>query len=156
MEAFNESGVLANIIGGAKKDLSKLDLMQCTPINTLTACFRNVIREFPSEMSCARIGDLFLWSLLGAYGKGKYLKSIKPSRYRVHDGGVFSKQSKERRNEMWVITSGALLAYYSRIGNEEMKKFFLRKNLVASLGLFGVVPFIKYVFVNFFKLYIKK
>lgn len=153
VEAFDGNGVLENMVGGAKRDLTPLELQHCTPINTLTACFRNVISTFPTEMTISRFADLFLWSLLGAHGKGKYLSKIKPSRYRVHQGGVFSKQSKLKKQEMWLLTTGALYAYYSRIGNETMKKYFHQKNLVASLTIYGVFPFFKYILAKYIKLF---
>lgn len=153
IEAFDENGVLENMVGGAKRDLTSLELQQCTPINTLTTCFRNLVSALPHEMNVAKLGDLFLWSFIGAHGKGKYLGEIKPSRYRVHNGGIFSKQSKTIKQEMWLVTAGALYAYYCRIGNEKMKKYFHQKQLVASLTLFGVFPFIKYIFIKYFNLH---
>ena len=100
VEAFNENGIIENYVGGAKKDLTADELKKTTPINTMTVMSRNKIKSFPPEYNFAKIGDLFIWVLLSEYGKGKYLPQIKPSRYRVHDGGIYSIVNKEKKNFM--------------------------------------------------------
>jgi len=143
VEAFDENGIIKGYVGGAIRDLESIDLQKASSINTLTACFRNVVKELPSEFQCTKFGDLFTWSLLGRYGKGKFLSDIKPSKYRVHDGGIFSKKKKIVRQEMWLITSGALYTYYNRIGNKELSEYFLERNLRASISVFGLFPLVK-------------
>ncbi len=130
---FDENGVVSMDFGGAKRDLEAIELKKATPIFTLTACFRNVIKEIPQDVMGARFGDLVMWSLLGQYGKGKYLPDISPSRYRVHDGGVFSKKSIRQKYEMDVITKAALLAYYVRLGDKELIKHFHSEALRSSV-----------------------
>ncbi|MBV1916140.1 MAG: glycosyltransferase, partial [Pseudomonadales bacterium] len=130
---FDENGVINTNFGGAKRDLKAIELKKSTPIFTLTACFRNVITEIPQDVMSARFGDLVMWSLLGQYGKGKYLPNISPSRYRVHDGGVFSKKGMRQKYEMDVITRAALLAYWDRVGDKELCDFYRKEVLRSSM-----------------------
>jgi len=125
VKAFDENGVIETYIGGVLNDLSEEQLKRASPINTLTTCFRNVINEYPPEFSIAKIGDLTVWSLLGAYGKGKYISEIKPSAYRVHDGGIFSKQSSIKQNYMVLATYTSLMLYYMRVGDEKTANYFM-------------------------------
>jgi len=135
IEAFDDKKILKNFISGAVCDLSAQDLQKCTSINTLTVCFRNVI-EVPKEHQCSKYGDLFLWSLLGAHGKGKFLKNIKPSRYRVHDGGVHSKKDINYQIEMETITYASLYTYYFNIGNYELAQYFKNRINESSFKMF--------------------
>jgi len=81
------------------RDLESIELQKCTLIFTLATCFRNCVDPFPFEVQVAKLGDRFIWLVIGEYGKGKFLKDIKPVMYRVHDGGIFSKKlnNKESR-----------------------------------------------------------
>jgi glycosyltransferase involved in cell wall biosynthesis len=119
--------------GGARRDLSALELQKATPIFTLTTCFRNVIQTFPPEMAGAKHGDLFLWSLLGAYGNGKFMPDISPARFRVHAGGVFSAKPLKKKKMMEFVTHAALLSYYLRTGNSALARHFKVKAFVTCL-----------------------
>ena len=143
IQAFDSNGNLQKNYGGATRDVEAIELQKCISISTMTTCFRNVLKEFPPEDQCSRLGDLFLWSLLGQYGKGKFLEDIKPTKYRVHEGGAFSKQTKQTKQEMWLITSGSLYAYYNRIGNKMLADYFLERNIKASISVFGLFPLLK-------------
>lgn len=151
VEAFNENGIISTYIGGSEKDLNSIELQNAPAINTLTVCFRNVIKEFPREYYTAKIGDVFVWSLLGAYGKGKFLSDIKPSRYRVHNGGIFSKKPRKHRKEMRYITLMSLYAYYRRIGQNELSDGFHKRALYNSIELYGVVYYQKAILTILFK-----
>jgi glycosyltransferase involved in cell wall biosynthesis len=133
-QPFDASGKLNIDFGGATRDLSEDELQRATPIYTLTSCFRNLINEFPPEFSTARYGDMFLWSLLGNYGKGKFILDIEPAMYRVHDAGVFSKKSDIQKLEMKALTEAAMMAYYGRIGNPVLATYF-KEQLLASVLL---------------------
>ncbi|MBE0471488.1 MAG: glycosyltransferase [Methyloprofundus sp.] len=138
VEAFDENGNIDGYVGGATRDLESVELQKAFAINTLTACFRNVIKELPPEFQCTQFGDLFLWSLLGAYGKGKFLKDIKPARYRMHDGGIFSKQKPKKIFEMQHLTNLSLYAYYLRTKDIYLSQFFYRNSIYYSFLLYGV------------------
>lgn len=142
---------ITEVIMGAEKDLSSLELMKSSGINTLTACYRNVLKEFPLEMFNSGIGDLFIWSLLGSYGKGKYIKEITPSIYRVHGGGIFSEQNNKMKLEMWRSTSNALFLYYKRINNQEVSRYFQEVTLLTSIKSYGVKEFLSLLMSKVFK-----
>jgi len=126
VEAFDENGIVKDYVGGVTRNLEKIELQRTTPINTPTTCFRNVVSDIPKEFQCTKYGDLFMWSLLGIHGKGKFLTDILPTRYRVHDGGVHSKKTREEQFEMFSLTCAALYLYHSRIGNIELAEHFKR------------------------------
>jgi len=130
---FDENGVVSMDFGGAKRDLEAVELKKAVPIYTLTACFRNVINGIPQDLMAARYGDLILWSLLGHYGKGKYLPDILPSAYRVHSGGIASMKSTKEKYKMLLITQAALLAYYVRLGDKGLIKHFISEVLRSSV-----------------------
>jgi glycosyltransferase involved in cell wall biosynthesis len=132
---FDESGILDIDYGGAKWDLSSLDLQRATPIFTLTAFFRNVLGPMPREFCNVRYGDLAIWSLLGAHGRGKFLSSIEPSMYRVHSGGLDSMQPTKRRLQMRLETLMGLYSYYLRRSNSELSDYFLLETVSVALAL---------------------
>jgi len=134
---FDESGVLNRDYGGATEDLSSLDLKKAPCISTLTTCFRNVIDEIPQDLLSARYGDMVTWSLLGHHGKGKYLADIRPAAYRVHDGGLHSRKTNRARAAMHLVTVGALFAYYDRIGDAKIARFFKIRLLMSTLNSMG-------------------
>ena len=138
-QPFDENGLIIKDFGGATRDLSSNELLKSIPIYTLTTCFRNVIKEIPCDLLSARYGDRIIWSLLGAYGSGKYLSDIKPSAYRMHNGGVHSKVSIKESSDMRLITFIALFSYYKRIGNTEISHYFKKKAFISMLrGYIGI------------------
>lgn len=137
-QPFDENGILNIDYKGARKDLESIDLKKATPIFTLTTCFRNVISEIPQDLMSARYGDLVMWSLLGDYGKGKYMADILPAAYRVHDAGVHSQKSNKEKAIMALITRSALFAYYRRISNNDLSDYFFRKMFLSYVRLLGV------------------
>jgi len=140
-QPFNEKGFIKEGYGGATKDLSSVELMKATSLYTLTTCFRNVVRELPEEFKFLSVRDIVIWSLLGKYGKGKYLSDIKPAAYRVHDGGVFSKKSAREKEEMKLLTYVALFAYYKKENNVGVVEYFKLKilnSIVTSMGKSGL------------------
>ncbi len=151
IQAFNEAGFLKDTFQGATGDLAAMQLKRAVPINTPTVCFRNVIRVFPPELNCSPIGDLFLWSLLGFYGKGKYLPEINPTSYRVHPGGVYSMKSSIDKLGMRVVTSGALFSYYYRIEDRALTAHFQKQHLVAAIKFYGFLPLFRLIFKGLMK-----
>lgn len=131
VEAFNETGIVDDYMGGELRDFSKKQLSKAPAINTLTVMFRNIIHEIPKEFLCTFYGDLFLWSLLGNYGKGKYLENIKPARYRMHMNGLHSLKNNRQREEALYMTYEALKNYYNRVNNPQLAEYFYTKNLIS-------------------------
>ena len=136
-QPFNEKGLLNIDFGGAKRDVSADELKKGIPMYTLTTCFRNVIREIPMDLLSAKLGDIIIWSLLGSYGKGKYLADILPAAYRVHKEGVFSMQSEQQKIRMALITSNALFAYYNRVGDIDNGLYFGEQSIKLFIKLIG-------------------
>jgi glycosyltransferase involved in cell wall biosynthesis len=120
--------------GKLRGDATALELQQARPISTLTTCFRNVFDSLPPELVAAPLNDLVWWSLLGAFGKGKFIAEIKPAAYRLHAGGVFSMRSHKRKLHMSLQTSGALANYYNRLGNQDLYEYFLMQLVESSLS----------------------
>ena len=148
-QPFDDTGLI-NKKTGSERDLSNDELIKCIGINTLTVCFRNIINKYPEEMKTAQLGDLFLWSLLGHYGKGKFLEEIKHSMYRVHSGGAFSMQNLNKKKEMWFSTSHALYTYYYRLRNDKYKKHFEESFLRSAISHIGYKSSFKIFFRRLF------
>ncbi len=102
-------------------------------------CFRNVdiIKAYPFEHHCAPIDDNFLGSLLGAYGKGKFLKNIKAAKYRQHGNSDYSSKSKKEKALMYQQNYFALYMYYLRIGNISLSNYFHKKAIKYSFIIYG-------------------
>ncbi len=138
VQAFNNEGIDYAYTGGALWNLSQEQLQQCHPINTLTVCFRNVLDDFPVEIFTTGYGDLFLWSLLGHYGHGRYIDSVLPSRYRIHDGGAHSSQTKPHQYRMLIETDFSLYLYYKRIGHTSLTEHFYHKVQNDALVIYQI------------------
>jgi glycosyltransferase involved in cell wall biosynthesis len=119
-------------IKGLQTDASNIQLKKTVPISTLTTCFRNVITEIPEEFNSSPMLDLCLWSLLGHYGAGKFIKEIKPSRYRIHSGGIFSQKSMSQKYRMTAQTHLCLANYYENKKEYKLSQFFFFKAAISS------------------------
>jgi glycosyltransferase involved in cell wall biosynthesis len=142
--AFDESAQCESpqLSGEHQCDATPDELINARPISTLTACFRNVLNEIPSEFDCVPILDLCLWSLLGSHGKGKYLGGIKPAAYRIHPGGVLSSQSEANKRRMTMHAYLCLARYYARLGDDKTSQGFMVKTILlgnSQLSLPGQV-----------------
>lgn len=114
-----------------RKDATALELVHARPISSLTACFRNVVRELPPEVRHSPIVDLCVWSLLGHHGQGKYLPEIRPAAYRKHAGGLMSLKSRAHRLRTTAQTYLCLARYYERVAMPEHVDYFTRAACVA-------------------------
>lgn len=140
---FNGQGVVRSphLQGKFRRDASARQLMQARPVSTLTACFRNLLHELPPELRGVEVLDICWWSLLGAYGKGKFIAEIKPAAYRVHEGGIFSMRSSKQRIQMSMHAYYCLARYYQRIGNQSLYEYFMIQ--VFSQALASISPLSK-------------
>lgn len=114
------------------RDLSSEELILGRVMSTLSLCYRNVITEFPEEFYKSPTGDNFLSSLLGQYGKAKYLDTIRPSAYRMHAGGAWSLQHESKKKMNLLLSYFWMWQYYSRIGKPEYARGFYRKILLEG------------------------
>jgi glycosyltransferase involved in cell wall biosynthesis len=127
METFYEKGMIErNVICGTG-DKESLEIQKhLLGTGSCTVCFRNldIIKNYPFEYHCSPSNDHFLWSLLGGYGKGKFLKDIKAVRYRQHRGGDYAGKTVAARNTLHHQTDYALYMYYLRIGNIPLSEYY--------------------------------
>ncbi|MCC6457184.1 MAG: glycosyltransferase [Caldilineaceae bacterium] len=108
-----------------KRDLSADELVKTGGILTLTACFRNLLREYPPEFYRVLNGDTFLFSILGMFGGSKYMGSeIAPAAYRRHQGGVWSQLDQWNATFHRAQTFYWLSRYYERIDKQEYAAYF--------------------------------
>lgn len=100
------------------RDFTPVELRQMKwgPILLGTLMYRNVPIEFPPEYDLAPNGDHFLPILLAPYGGAKFLDDIEPLAYRQHDGGMWSRKSKEEQSRMYLRSYLQIAAYFVRIG----------------------------------------
>lgn len=121
-----------------KRDYSSKDLVlnQCFVL-TLSMFFRKCFPEFPPESIGVVNGDNFTISIIGLYGKGKYMDDIAPAAYRIHGDSVWSSISSEAKIKALAHTFSKLAEYHKR------KKRFTESNhyneksrkLIGSLDL---------------------
>lgn len=107
-----------------RRDFSCTELKQAPFILTLTVCFRNIVSDFPKEFYNVLNADSFLFSLLGQFGKGKYMETIEPACYREHSGGIWSTISVFNKGRNSLNTYRNLRRYYSKVGDQETARYF--------------------------------
>lgn len=114
------------------RDFTSEELMRGRVMSTLSLCFRNVIPEFPPEYFKSPTGDNFICSLLGNFGKGKYLADIAPSAYRVHASGVWSLKDDSQKKMNLLLSYFWLWQYYGRIGKKDYAFVYYRKIILEG------------------------
>ncbi len=148
METFHENGTPERVVGSSNNDKTSLEIQQHR-LNTgsCTVCFRNIdiIKNYPFEYHCSPSNDHFLYSLLGAYGKGKFLKDIKPAQYRLHSDGDYTGKTEEERRTLHQQTDYALYLYHQRAGNKSLSEYFFRNVVISSIEERGKWYYIKKV-----------
>lgn len=122
-----------------KKDFTEQELKETKFILTLTMVFRNCIKNYPSNFLTVYNADMVLISLLGNYGKGKYLEKIKAASYRQHSGGVWSRENDISRRFKSLNTSLELLKYYKKKKDKHLEEYFHQK-LTVSLNNLSTKP----------------
>lgn len=128
-------------------------------LQTLTICFRNVIEELPEEFNWVTGGDLFVRSLLGNHGKGKFLTNIEPGVYNIHSGGIWSGLKKEQQIIKSIETRFWISAYYKRVNKDDIATEFacsamrrITDDLVLNKKIF-LMWFIKVFFSKAYDIY---
>jgi glycosyltransferase involved in cell wall biosynthesis len=116
----------------SKNDFSGDDLIRGKVMSLSSVCFRNIIEEYPEEFLRSPTGDNFLSSLLGNFGKGKFLNEIEPSAYRMHSSGMWSLQNDGRKRMILVLSYFSLWQYYNRIGKKEYALIFYNKIMLEG------------------------
>ena len=110
-----------------KKDATSDELKKGFWVLTLGMMFRNlpILTNYPKEGFCVLNGDIFLISILGGYGRSKYMDTIEPAIYREHSGGVWSLTSKRFKKINNFNTFFYIAKYYERIGDKIAKEIYL-------------------------------
>lgn len=124
-KCIDENGSFINSVHNSKpqKEFSKLELQQGNQPLFLTTCYRKVPIESLVAISEIINGDTFLTSILGNYGKGKWL-NIKPAYYRHHSGGVWSLKQKEYKFKAKIQLLSVLQEYYKSKHIKELSNYF--------------------------------
>lgn len=119
-------GEAPNLLEQPAKDLEKKELTQLLfhPLLS-TICFKNSFKgDLPEEMLQVLNVDSFLISLLGNYGKGKFLKEVMPSIYRRHSSGSWTSKNGDLRLLLKLNTLQKLENYYLRLKRPQLASFF--------------------------------
>ena len=113
----------------AKRDFSSEELKKVIvqPVIS-TWCFRNTIRNIPIELLRTINADNFWISLLGHYGKGKFLENIGPSHYRFHDKGIWSMINRDQQLISKMKTFKNLSQYYLKLDDKQLEIFFSKRS----------------------------
>jgi len=152
LEALFEEGAVKRTFSWNTEDREALSIQkEFLGTGICAVCFRNVdiIKEYPFEHHCAPIDDNFLGSMLGAYGKGKFLENIKAAKYRQHGASDYSSKSIKGKALMYEQTYFALYIYYMRIGNKPLSDYFYNKVMEYSLTVHGKMYYIELLFKSY-------
>ncbi len=125
----NETGELisdSKLTENYKTDYDSTELKQSSFVLTLTMCFKNIpiFKNMPNEFYKVDNGDSFLISMLGQYGKHKFMSTIQPAVYRIHANGVWSMISEVEKNKKKINTLFQLRNYYSRLRDKKMEIYY--------------------------------
>lgn len=100
-------------------------------IHTPSIVFRNIIKEYPKDLSISPIGDYFLYMILTEHGKVKYLED-EMAVYR--DGvGVWSAQSEYSKNLKTAITHSIIINVLS---HNNIVKYILKDRVLNFINIF--------------------
>lgn len=106
------------------RDFSKPELHKGAFISPRAMMFRNVLDFNEINYSGIFQEDAFLISLLGEYGKGKFLDDINPSVYRILDQGIWSSKNEVERHWFKLSTFKRLESIYDKKKNLVYAKFY--------------------------------
>lgn len=129
----DENGVIvqeSKLPENYKHDFSREEILKGAWILTLTNCFRNVLKEIPEELNRVYNGDTFLNSLLGNYGKGKYMADIEPAVYRTHSASIWSSLEESDKMLHGGVSRTWMYRYYTKTGQLDVADYF--KNLAID------------------------
>lgn len=124
------------VLGGAPlNDLTQENLLLCEYlIPTQSICFRNQTFSFPKEYFEVKNGDIYLFSFLSKFGKGMILGDIKNSVYRIHDGGVYSKESDFNKT---VFAINSRMKILESLISDDLMKIKMKQNISGIEVYFG-------------------
>lgn len=126
------------------KDRSSIDIFSGNYMHTSTVMFKNGLISQFSQGSCNTVlGDVYIYTILAHYGGAKYLPDIKPSKYRIHSGGVWSPLKRFDRLENMISAREQLLEIVDPKYKWAMKRGLFVANLQMVPFCHGVFPRLK-------------
>lgn len=126
------------------KDFEGEKLKRIVTLPTSGVLFRKFnIDLIPDGFYKVLNADTFLWAILGEFGGAKYLDTVEPSRYRIHDLGIYSSLNKFERNAKRLDTFKYIQAYYKKdkdiysFYKEKIRtrKFYMLKSSIKQLNI---------------------
>jgi glycosyltransferase involved in cell wall biosynthesis len=112
-----------------KRDFSKNGLMKGPHLLTMSLCVKNNTYKYPKKFARVLNADKFLISLKGNEGKGKYIEEIEGSKYRIHEGGMWSSLEEYRKEKALLDTFRVLEYFYEKKGKYRVKRHFAKKRV---------------------------
>lgn len=115
-------------------DLEQSDLkLNYRYVPTLTWCFRgHILNEIlnSKQLPKAVLGDMYLLSILGNFGKAKYQSDIEIGAvHRFHNGGVWSLKTQAKRLKMYHSLCFQLEKYYKTSRDSAAQEHYKRLRL---------------------------
>ena len=122
-------------------------------ISTQTVMISNKILPLPEEYFYVTNEDSFLFLLAGLIGDGEFIDSIKPSAYRVHNGGVWSKRGYHYRDSKTLVSYYWFSVFFERLSMDFNSLYFRLKVVKLALNIkrIGVMKIIKTLFTRLLK-----
>ncbi len=122
-------------------------------ISTQTVMISNKILPLPEEYFNVTNEDSFLFVLSGLVGDGKFIDTIKPSAYRIHEGGVWSRKGSYYRDSKRMASYYWISVFFERMGMDFNSLYFRMKVAKLALNIKGVgmMKIIKTLFSRLFK-----
>lgn len=124
---------------------------------TLTLCFRNVVRQLPTEFFRVVNSDTFFISILGCHGYADYLTWISPAVYRHHSGGIWSAVAHDEKIIKGLTSIYWLSLYHRREGRDRLANVLVYHMIGMLLQRFvpkaGLAPkwFLTFVFPDWYQ-----
>ncbi len=107
-----------------KKDFTYNALKKAPLLIFHSMCYRNVLKEFPSQFYEVINGDSFIISMLGNYGDGKYMDEIVPSVHRQHSGGMWTSIKQLEKISLRLRFYENCISYYRELKDNETVSYF--------------------------------
>lgn len=124
-------------------NLSSRDWTLDPSIPSQTLMYRNWFKELPSSFPRIYNIDTYLQARLSARGGAIYVPSIRPSAYRVHEGGIWSMADVRDQAPQAATSFYWIGHWFAENGDKERAKYYLvlaAQELLESHLDFGVDP----------------
>ncbi|MFA5041082.1 MAG: glycosyltransferase [Bdellovibrionales bacterium] len=96
-----------------------------------TKFWRHVIKKLPPEALRVTTVDLFMSSMLGHFGKARFLDNIKPSVFRIHSTSIWGPLTEKKREKYRIQAYYLMSLYYAK-----------RLKLLCSLYFFAGATYV--------------